>query len=75
MYKYKEKDYDEPLTVPHVCHRLGIHKTTAYNLIHSGELVAFNIGPSKRGIRVLTSEVEKYKKKNKVKPYTHTWTT
>ena len=61
------KKSDEVLTVPEVCAMLGIHKTTAYNLIHGGLLPAFSVGTKRGGIRVLLSEVQKYKKKNVIK--------
>jgi excisionase family DNA binding protein len=59
---------DEPLTVPQVCAMLGIHKTTAYKMIKSGDLEAFHIGTHQRGIRILRSTVESYKKNHRIKP-------
>ena len=60
---------DKALTVREVCIKLGIHKTTAYDLIHSGKLEAFTIGEQRGGYRVMESDLNKYTKKNKVKAW------
>jgi excisionase family DNA binding protein len=58
---------DQALTVIEVADRLNIHKTTVYDLIHTGQLKGYTVGVKSGEYRVDKSELDKYKKKNLVK--------
>ncbi|HZS76539.1 MAG TPA: helix-turn-helix domain-containing protein [Ktedonobacteraceae bacterium] len=50
------------LSVEQVAKRLGVHKRTVLNWIHSGELVAFDLG---KGFKVSKSDLEDFMRRRR----------
>ena len=57
MHKDATHTQPELLRVADVSRRLGVHRSTAYRLIHSGEIPAVRVGGS---IRIDPRELEQY---------------
>lgn len=50
------------LSVEQVAKRLGVHKRTVLNWIHSGELVAFELG---KGFKISRSDLEDFMRRRR----------
>lgn len=56
------KTQTQLLSIPETAQRLGVHRSTVYQLISAGQLQAINLGQGKQrtSIRVRESELERF---------------
>lgn len=59
-----QKDY----TVKQVADLLQINEDTVYLMVRRGDLGAYYVGTRQRSIRIPGAELDKYRKKNAVRP-------
>jgi excisionase family DNA binding protein len=56
---------DKLLSVDDVAKRLGVHRKTVLNWIHSGELVAFDLG---KGFKITESDLRDFMNRRRTSP-------